>query len=308
MRNSTKTMKAKKGFLDDTKEIIILLAVVLVIRTFGFGLYHVPTGSMETRMLVGERFFGDKLTVFFTKINHGDIVAFNDPMFKYSENNIVRIFQEYFWGPDNWTKRVIGIPGDEIKGVVEDGKPVVYRNGQKLDEQYVNKYPLIHVWSVGFDQLQKMAQRDPNLNLGKYIHPKSYDPNLPFDSSQPFYRINKDRIFMDPSTGQPLVYQSNTLTQKYGQKVERGDEYWNNGDEFYVKLKNDEYWFMGDNRLGSSDARVFGPVKGKYIRARILFRIWSVDTDEAWWIWDLIKNPVDFFKRVRWSRVFQVVR
>ena len=41
---------------------------------------------------------------------------------------------------------VIGVPGDHIKGVIEDGKPVVYVNGKKLDEQaYINKYPLILV-------------------------------------------------------------------------------------------------------------------------------------------------------------------
>ena len=47
------------------KEIVTLLFVVFLIRTFGFGLYQVPTGSMETTMLVGERFFADKFTVLF---------------------------------------------------------------------------------------------------------------------------------------------------------------------------------------------------------------------------------------------------
>jgi signal peptidase I len=297
------------GFLADFREMIILLAIVLLIRTFGFGLYHVPTPSMETTMLVGERFFGDKLTVFFTDIKRGDIVAFNAPGFKYSSNSIVRLIQEYFWGPDNWTKRVIGIPGDEVKGVIEDGKPVIYLNGKKLDEPYLNKYPLIYTWKLDLSDLKALAEKNPGINLGQFLSAKSFDPNIPlFDAKQPFYKIKEDRIFIDQQTEKPTIIEPGTLTKERGQKIVRGDNYWNNGDDFYVKLGADEYWFMGDNRLGSSDARVFGPQKGKYIRARILFRIWSVDTDETWWIWDLIKNPVDFFRRVRWNRLFQGVK
>lgn len=303
------------GFLADFGEVIILLALLLLIRTFGFGLYHVPTCSMETKMLVGERFFGDKLTIFFTDIKRGDIVAFNQPGFKYSQNTIYRLFQEYFWGPENWTKRVIGIPGDEVKGIIEDGKPVIYLNGKKLDEPYINKYPIIYTWKMDISDLKKLSENNPGINLGLFLSPKSYDPNIPlFDAKQPFYKIQEDRIFIDPQTEKPTIFYPGTLTKERGKIIRRkgqvveGDEYWNNGDEFFVKLGADEYWFMGDNRLGSSDARVFGPQKGKYIRARILFRLWSVDTDESWWILDFIKNPVDFFRHVRWSRWFQAVK
>ena len=48
--------------------------------------------------------------------------------------------------------------------------------------------------------------------------------------------------------------------------------------------------------------------KQKQIHGRIIFRIWSIDSDESWWIVDLIKYPIDFWKRVRWSRFFQIIR
>ena len=35
--------------------------------------------------------------------------------------------------------------------VVENGKPVVYRNGENLDEPYINKYPLIRSWKHDLD-------------------------------------------------------------------------------------------------------------------------------------------------------------
>jgi len=82
---------------------------------------------------------------------------------------------------------------------------------------------------------------------------------------------------------------------------------WNKSDVFFVKLGPNEYWGMGDNRLGSKDCRFFGPVKREQIHGRIIFRLWSIDSNEGWWIVDLIKNPIDYWKRVRWSRCYQWV-
>src|SRR5579871_3786143 len=126
MSYHNKSNKQAVGILATIKELAGLLLIVFLIRTFGFGLYQVPTGSMETTMLVGERFFADKLSYNFRAPRRGEIISFNDPSFKYSTNPITKIFQRYVWGPSNWTKRVIGIPGDIIRGVIENGKPVVY--------------------------------------------------------------------------------------------------------------------------------------------------------------------------------------
>src|ERR1700681_4962907 len=107
----SKTNK-KSGFFEELKQIIIVLVVVFLIRTFGFGLYQVPTGSMENTMLVGERFYADKFTPLFRSFVRGDIVAFNDPLYHYSDSWLGRLWKDYVWGPSNWTKRVIELPGE----------------------------------------------------------------------------------------------------------------------------------------------------------------------------------------------------
>lgn len=319
----------QSGFFASMKEFFGLLCIVVVIRVFLFGLYQVPTGSMETTMLVGERFFADKLSYFFRKPVRGEIISLNAPDFVYSTNPVMKILQLYLLGPypfnlgpDNWTKRVIGIPHDHVEGKVEEGKPVVYVNGKKIDEPYLNKYPLIQVWRQDpqrlFDELEKEIREKfgrtgtDQATLEKFVaqkvtqkldcSPRSYDPSVGYDE-QPFYRIDPKRI-VSPEL---ILPQTPIRSEDIDIQVREGENFWNGSDRFSVHLGADEYWCMGDNRLGSRDCRVFGPFKEEWVRGRILFRIWSMDSMESWWIVDLIKNPIDFWKRIRWSRFFQMV-
>ena len=332
---SEKCVGAKEGgFLKSTQEIVVLLLIVFLIRTFGFGLYQVPTGSMETTMLKGERFFADKFTPIFSKPKHGEIIAFNDPTFKFSRSPLIKLFQEYVWGPTNWTKRVIGVPGDEIKGVIEDGKPVVYRNGKKLDEPYINKYPLTYEWQERGLKLSRIKTQfqsrlaefslhgeegkkaiDELYYLMRYSwYSLSYDPSRSLED-QPFYSVNKEYHVMNPEKKPYLLYPNQPLRKLPGaQTTRKGKNHWNGSDEYYVKLGPDEYWMMGDNRLGSYDCRAWGPLKERLIHAKIIFRILSIDmrTKGSWLdsvlLIYMIKHPIDFWKQIRWSRWLQPVR
>lgn len=276
-------------------ELFFLLMLVFLVRTFGFGLYQVPSGSMETTMLVGERFFADKLSYWFRPPVRGEIIAFNQPTYQYSKNSLKKLIEMYVWGPDNWTKRVIGIPGDHVRGTVEDGKPVIYLNGVKLEEPYLNKYPLV-----------KETIIDSNNRYKKY-EKKSYDPSKPFDN-QPFYAVDPQRLLRDADGAIHLEYPDQAEKSYRGVPEGSTRFYGNNADEFNVKLRDGEYWVMGDNRRGSGDSRSFGPIQGATIHGRIKMRIWSIDSSGSWWIVDFITHPIDFWKKMRWNRFFQVVR
>ncbi len=44
-----------------------------------------------------------------------------------------------------------------------------------------------------------------------------------------------------------------------------------------ISLKDDEYFVMGDNRMFSSDSRVWGPVPQEDIMGKVLIRAWPLD-------------------------------
>lgn len=273
----------KSMIADWVQTLIVFLPIAFIIRTWGYGLYQVPSGSMETTMLVGEGYFADKFSYIFSDPKRGDIISFDEPTYKYSEG-FKGLWEHYVYGPQNWTKRVIGVPGDHIQGMIEDGKTVVYRNGEKLHETYTNKYPLVPT--------------DMSLSVSGW---KSYDKNYGY-YDQPFYRMSGTIV----KAAQKMWQEHNfPAEQKPGMPL---DHVFKGSDVYDIHLGSDEYWVMGDNRLGSYDSRGWGAVKRDYIHGKIVFRIFSFDTKGSSIIWDLITHPIDFWTRVRWSRFFTIMR
>lgn len=78
----------------------------------------VPTSSMETTIMAGDRVIGLRLSYAFSEPERGDVV-----IFKYPDNEDIL-----------YIKRIIGMPGDTVE--VADG--LVYINGKVLREPYLN--------------------------------------------------------------------------------------------------------------------------------------------------------------------------
>ncbi|MFT6765640.1 MAG: signal peptidase I [Alteromonas naphthalenivorans] len=278
-----------KSFIADwVQSLIVILPIVFVIRTWGYGLYQVPSGSMETTMLVGESYVADKFTYLFKKPKRGEIISFDQPDYPYSKDPIKNWMQHYvfiLWGPQNWTKRVIGIPGDHIQGKIEDDKTVVYLNDKKLDEPYLNKYPLVPTTM--------------KLSASGW---KSYDKSYSY-YDQPFYRMNGH-----------IVKAAQKMWETHGIPKEQSpgmplDNVSKGSDVYDFHLKDGQYWVMGDNRLGSYDCRGWGkPLQGSFIRGRIVFRLFSIDVQGDSIIWDLLTHPLSFWGRIRLSRFFTIMK
>jgi len=53
-------------------------------------------------------------------------------------------------------------------------------------------------------------------------------------------------------------------------------------EDFSITLGDDEYFVMGDNRAGSYDSRMWGPLPKKYIIGRPLIRLFPVSKINLW--------------------------
>jgi len=306
-----------KGWLEP---ILVAILLAFILRSFAFGLYHVPSGSAEPTLLIGDRLWGNKMAYYFSDVKRGDLVIFDNPDFPYaSEGTFKYYWQRYVGfpvpllglsgGPDNVVKRVIAVPGDTIEGRVEDGKPVIYLNGNKLDEPYLNPFPLIKLRkTIGFFNtdifpllgfLQKATLRD------NYY---SYDSNFTYEN-QPFYKFCADELVLDPITQKPVFRYPATPTAKPNPFGIEDAAMFGSVDTFGpMQVPDNMYWCMGDSRKNSGDSRYWGFLDKKLIHGRASFIIWSLDSQEMIWFFDLIKHPIDFWtKHIRWTRSFNML-
>ncbi|MGE3619465.1 MAG: signal peptidase I [Acidimicrobiia bacterium] len=101
--------------------IIGALLVALVIKTFLFQAFYIPSESMLPTLEKGDRVLVNKLSYDLHDIHRGDVVVFERPP-NQPKDDIKDLI-----------KRVIGIPGD----VVESRDGIVYVNDRQLDEPYL---------------------------------------------------------------------------------------------------------------------------------------------------------------------------
>lgn len=133
-----KKESTKNEIMEWIKSIALAIIVAILIKTFIFNTTYVLGSSMHPTLNEKDRLFTNKLTLYFSKPDQGDIVILK--------------------APDNpnkdYIKRVIGLPGDTVE--IIDGK--VYLNGEMLDENYLEEGAYTHTyddsqWIVPEDQL-----------------------------------------------------------------------------------------------------------------------------------------------------------
>jgi signal peptidase I len=265
MAKTTNTgAKGAKSETAETVRFLLKLAlIVLIVRSFIFAPFSIPSESMLPRLLIGDYLFVTKWNygysrwslpwgvplipgrVFGRDPTRGDVVVFRSP------------------GPDDHDviKRVIGLPGDSVQ--MRGGQ--LFLNGQAIPKQRVADFtvPL----SDNFDEGKCDAQfQDTDVN-GKAIcrYPR-YRETLPNGKS--YFVLDQAEIPAADDTG---VY-----------KVPAGTVF-----------------LMGDNRDDSADSR-FAPPEGmgfipmERIEGRAAVTFFSTDGSAEWlkpWTWFSAARP-----------------
>lgn len=140
--------------------IVLAIAVLvsLLVRTYVFQTFSIPSGSMEPTLQVGDRILVSKLSVEFGTIHRGDILVFKAPPDVRSD-----------CGDDvaDLVKRVIGLPGDHL---TSKGN-TIYVNGSPLKQPWTHNEPIFrHIGrvTVPANHYFMMGDNEPNSCDSRY--------------------------------------------------------------------------------------------------------------------------------------------
>jgi signal peptidase I len=170
----SKYIKSKLRQNIEALAFAILLA--LIIRTFVFQPFKIPSGSMIPTLLVGDHLLVNKF-VYGTKIPFTDIEIF--PIEKIKRGDVV-----VFTYPNNerdpsknglyYIKRVVGLPGDEIdlngrNLYINGGKVPIEYEGTYADKRNSEQFDEYREDLFGEEHIVIFRKGKENTNRGSYI-------------------------------------------------------------------------------------------------------------------------------------------
>lgn len=171
--------KEEESWLETVKTVVYALLIALVIRTFLFQPFNIPSGSMENTLLIGDYLFVEKYAYGYSRYSFpfglmpipGRIFG-RDP-----DRGDVVVFKLPRDPSTDYIKRVIGLPGDRIQ-MINDR---LYINDHVVPEQRVADY----VENIdGFEHhVPRYKETLPN---GEIHYILDRDPDGPADNTDVF--------------------------------------------------------------------------------------------------------------------------
>lgn len=129
MPGTTAPVRAKKGvFRESAESLAVALLIFLVVRTFAFQAFRIPSSSMELTLLPGD-------FLFINKFAYGAQVPFSDlrlPGYTDPKPGDIIVFQFPENPRQDYIKRCVAVGGDTVE--VRD--KVVFVNGQRQDDSF----------------------------------------------------------------------------------------------------------------------------------------------------------------------------
>jgi signal peptidase I len=131
--------KRKEGGIAETMRVIFhALLIALVIRTFLFQPFNIPSGSMKETLLVGDYLFVSKYSYGYSKYSF----PLSPPLFDgriwsgTPERGDIVVFRLPKDDSTDYIKRVIGLPGDRIQMI----EGTLHINGQPVKRERVEDF------------------------------------------------------------------------------------------------------------------------------------------------------------------------
>lgn len=190
MSVASEKIRAKGGGFGETVKVVVqALLLALVVRTFLFQPFNIPSGSMKATLLVGDYLFVSKYSYGYSRYSFPFGLGFFDGRVWSAkpERGDIAVFKLPRDGTTDYIKRVIGLPGDRIQMV--DG--VLHINGSPIERERVEDY----VETDGLGRSVSVPRYRETLPNGISYLTLDLDPNGVEDNT-PVYEVPPDHFFM----------------------------------------------------------------------------------------------------------------
>lgn len=128
----------EESLWDTIKTILYAVAIALIVRTFAYEPFSIPSGSMIPTLLVGDYLFVSKASYGYSKHS----LPFSLPiipgrvMYEMPERGDVAVFKLPTDNKTDYIKRIVGLPGDTIQ--VRGG--ILHINGEAVKRERLGEY------------------------------------------------------------------------------------------------------------------------------------------------------------------------
>tara|TARA_B100000902_G_scaffold356785_1_gene370734 strand:- start:1135 stop:1869 length:735 start_codon:yes stop_codon:yes gene_type:complete len=180
-------MITKNSLIENIKTLFYALVIAVFIRSILIQPFYIPSSSMEPNLLVGDRLFVTKYSYGYSKHSF----PFSPPIFKgriiskEPKRGDVIVFKTPADNRTDYIKRLIGLPGDEIKFIDTN----LYINNSEILKSKIIKKNKIYCGKSSIDVFA-FEEIFPN---GKRVE-TVYSKNFPYKNSDTFI-VPKDHYF-----------------------------------------------------------------------------------------------------------------
>ena len=135
-------MNLKNWIFENIKTLFYALIIAVVIRSLFIQPFYIPSSSMESNLLVGDRLFVTKFSYGYSKHSF----PFSPPiykkriMYKLPKRGDVVVFKTPLDNRTDYIKRLIGLPGDTVQFI--NGE--LYINGNQVLKTIVDKNKILY--------------------------------------------------------------------------------------------------------------------------------------------------------------------
>ena len=196
MRLGSRTPKAKEGGLREVVTIFVhALIIAFVVRVFLYQPFNIPSGSMQSTLLIGDYLFVSKIAygysrytfpwglnivsgrVFASQPKRGDVIVFKLPR----DNST------------DYIKRLVGLPGDEVQ--MRNGALFIKVAGspdwQEMPRREVSRFEGIDEYG----RARNILRYEETLPNGVKYHILDVEPNGSSDNTE-IFKVPANSYFM----------------------------------------------------------------------------------------------------------------